>query len=569
MKITIFKNITETKNPYYISIDSIVQRIKDGNSRSLVNKIRGQWTKDARNDFKRQLPSICFSGIFEKRANNSIKEHTGLVCLDFDHLEDVEKFKEQMKEDAYTMIAFVSPSGDGVKVIVKIPANIETHEASCRALAKYHTEHNLDDFKDVARVCFESYDKNIYYNPESSIFNELIHEEIKKVERKSVNNDTSDVFNKLKTWIEKGVEYTDGNKHSFIVKFAGALNRFGVNQYEAENLLINEYQYKASYVKHEDFSSIVNKVYASYQHQNSISYFENTGIAYEKHTRKEIAKDFINEYVPEKLDENDLKKELAEAFNDPDINIDEPPAIVSIRNINSMKYAPIMTAGNISVIKGRAKSKKTYFLSLVCSSMVSNAENHKNIIPSLQKDQKQVLLFDTEQSKFHSSRLAKRIIKMSKCDAEHFGSFSLRGKDGSKIIKLIDYACNFYKHVGAIIIDQIADTVTSMNEEKEAVNVVRFLERISDEKNIHVCVVVHENKANNYAQGWLGTQLMKKAETVIEVQKNDMFPNVSKVIPNLSRDIEFEEFSFKINDFGYPEIIESTEHDELYNDNEI
>ena len=114
---------------------------------------------------KKQLPSICFSGIFEKRANNAIKEHSGLVCLDFDHIEDIQKFKDRFKNDKHVMMAFVSPSGDGLKVVIKIPANINSHADSCRALKQYFHDDKLDDFKDVARVCYESYDSDIYYNP--------------------------------------------------------------------------------------------------------------------------------------------------------------------------------------------------------------------------------------------------------------------------------------------------------------------------------------------------------------------------------------------------------------------
>jgi hypothetical protein len=305
-------------------------------------------------------------------------------------------------------------------------------------------------------------------------------------------------------------------------------------------------------------------VYSTYSGQTNTAFFESTGVAYEKTTRKEISPDFVKEYIQEIVDNEDLKKELAEAFNDPDIDVEKPPTTLAIRNRTNLKYAPIMTSGNISTIKGRAKSKKTYFLSIVAASLVNNTEIFQDIIPSLPDGKRQVLFFDTEQSKFHSSRLAKRISKMANCDTSHFGSFSLRGKDGKRIIQLISYACELYQNVGTIIIDQIADTVTSLNEEKEAVQVVRFLENLTAEKDIHVIVVVHENKQNNFAQGWLGTQLMKKSETVIEVKKNDMFPNVSKVIPAFTRDIEFDEISFRINDFGYPEVLDSNEHEQVF-----
>jgi len=254
-----------------------------------------------------------------------------------------------------------------------------------------------------------------------------------------------------------------------------------------------------------------------------------------------------------KSNESEIKQELLKCFNDPDVDIEQPPSIISIRTENSV--APIMTLGNISVIKGAAKSKKSFLLSIIASTAVSGNEIHHNIIPEIKKGKEQIILFDTEQSKFHSARLSKKIRKMAYSDTSHFGSFSFRGKSSKEIITLITYACNLYKNLGIIFIDQVADLMKSVNDEAEAIEVVRFLEKLSDEKQIHICCVVHVNKLNNFAQGWLGTQLMKKAETIIDVQKDPEFLNQSKVSSDLTRDIGFNDFLFAINEYGYPEII--------------
>jgi hypothetical protein len=248
----------------------------------------------------------------------------------------------------------------------------------------------------------------------------------------------------------------------------------------------------------------------------------------------------------------DLKAELLKYYNDPDINIEKPPMVIGIRTQNNI--APIMTLGNLSVLKGAAKSKKTYLMSMFAASAIANSELFRDIITDIPKNKRQVVIFDTEQSKFHSARLSNRIIKMSYSNAEHFGSFNFRGLEAEKIIQLINYACDLYSQLGVLFIDQVADLMKSVNEEKEAIQVVRFLEHLSDKKQIHICVVIHQNKLNNFAQGWLGTQLMKKAETIIEVEKDHEFANMSTVKANLTRDIGFEDFKFLINDNGYPEV---------------
>jgi len=559
MKVTIFKNITETQNPYYISIPEIIKRIKEGNSKDLVKKIRNSFTKEDRTIFKKQLPSICFSGEFEKRSNNGIKNHSGLVCLDFDHVGDVEKFKNHIKEDAHTMIAFISPSGDGIKAIIKIPANVKTHAASCRALKDYFKTEKLDDFKDVARVCFESYDPNIYYNSESSIFKDLINEEIKEIKTVEHAN-TSETFEKLKIWIEKFEYYNDGNKHKFLVKFAGALNRYGITEPETVNLLCSNYQYSATFVKTEHIEKIVQKVYSNYKHQFNISVFEKSGISIERKTGSRTNDNFFKEYEETENKKETLNKLLNECYIDFDEEISEPPTILSIRDIANQQHYRILTLGNISTIKGAWKSKKSFLTSMIASSLTANTEIFTNLVPTMLDSKRQVILFDTEQSRYDSQKMAIRIKKMSRTNAENFGSFSFRGLNGAQIVELIDFAVNEkFKEVGIIFIDQIADAVNSLNNEEEAVKVVRFLELISKEKDLHICNIVHVNKHDGYAQGWLGTQLMKKSETVIDIEKDAEYDNISHIKPSYTRGAMFPKFSIKINKYGYPEMLDDND----------
>jgi hypothetical protein len=85
--VTIFKNIKETDAPFHREVEHILERIKNGTSKDLVKRIRTEQKKSERNELKKLLPAICFSGIFTKRNDNSIQQHSGLICLDFDGYE--------------------------------------------------------------------------------------------------------------------------------------------------------------------------------------------------------------------------------------------------------------------------------------------------------------------------------------------------------------------------------------------------------------------------------------------------------------------------------------------------
>jgi hypothetical protein len=64
---------------------------------------------------------------------------------------------------------------------------------------------------------------------------------------------------------------------------------------------------------------------------------------------------------------------------------------------------------------------------------------------------------------------------------------------------------------------------------------------------------------NEFASGWLGSQIMKKAETVIKITKDTKNSNISFVEPDLMRGEDFEPFEFRINENGMPEIMNGEE----------
>lgn len=316
-QITIFKNITVTTEPFYPTVSVIVDRIKRGKSKALIKKIRTIPEKKERDIYKKQLPSICFSGIFDKRANESVKTHTGLVAIDFDHLDNVKEFKRALSKDKYTFIVFVSPSGDGLKLIVKIPANIQTHKLSCKALKEYYKTEKLDNFEDIARVCYESYDPEIFVNSKSLVFHEKAKEEIKKEVVKGIETNIDIIFENLVTGVEKKDHYSDGNKHNFIVKIAGACNYFGIPEYLAAQKIIYKYQSTASYVKSKDFEDIVSRVYRSYSHDHNTAHFEKTGIAYNTKTKVKLSETFFNEidvFSKDIIKLESVKKSMLEGF---------------------------------------------------------------------------------------------------------------------------------------------------------------------------------------------------------------------------------------------------------------
>lgn len=287
--ITIFPDAKSPNKPYHRTVNVIVDRIRSCKNKELIDKIRSCTDKNEKINLKTKLPSICFSGKFSRRANDGLIEHSGLVAIDFDHLGDrLSEFRNRIIQDKYTYIAFVSPSGDGLKIVVRIPPNVSTHKMSCDALTDYYKDQSLDEFKDVARVCFESADPDIYFNPEADVFTTLKEEQIIKrsIETYDIVTDFDSIIDNLIRWTDnKGEYYQDGNKHNYIVKLAAACNRFGVPEYVTTQKLIYRFATKASPVDPKDFEQIVKRVYKNYGHLACTAHFDKKGTAIETTTK--------------------------------------------------------------------------------------------------------------------------------------------------------------------------------------------------------------------------------------------------------------------------------------------
>ena len=138
MNVTIFKSVFDKENPHVITLQTALSRIQDGKSCTTIEEVR-----KGDKDKKKGLPVVCFSGEFSSRADDALFEHSGFIVLDFDHV-DVDQTKRSLATDDFIHSCWTSPSGNGVKALVKI-TNPERHRDHFRALVKYfEKQHGLE-----------------------------------------------------------------------------------------------------------------------------------------------------------------------------------------------------------------------------------------------------------------------------------------------------------------------------------------------------------------------------------------------------------------------------------------
>ena len=310
--VTIFKNIKETETPFHKDVKYILQRIKEGKSSELCKKISSEKNKTIRNDLKKQLPAICFSGKFTKRSDSSLAEHSGLICLDFDGYKkkkDLLEDKQRFEKNKFVYSVFVSPSGFCLKILVRIPQEPENHTRYFNSLKKEFDSPYFDTTsKNVSRVCYESYDPLLFLNENSSVWEKIEEEEY---EEKSTFKDVSllkitdenKIVEILIKWWTSNHPMVEGQRNHNVYVLAMAFNDFGINKTLA-SFVCNQYATK-------DFNSseIERTINSAYKNTQNFAtkFYDDT--------------ETINE-IKQRLKRGDSKKDIRRDLQSTDLDID-------------------------------------------------------------------------------------------------------------------------------------------------------------------------------------------------------------------------------------------------------
>ena len=259
--------------------------------------------------------------------------------------------------------------------------------------------------------------------------------------------------------------------------------------------------------------------------------------------------------------------ELTEAaildyLNESEIDFSEElaPPPVCLEVVQGSTSAIIGTRGNFSLVIGKAKSRKTFFITIALAAAINSDPVLGIFRGSLPADKSNVLYFDTEQGKYHVQKAARRVLRLSgNHTPDNFRAYGLRKYNPQERLQIIDTAINNVQGVGLVVIDGVRDLVSSINDEELATMLASKLLKWTEEKELHIVCVLHQNKGDNNARGHLGTELQNKAETVLSITKDKESGDMSIVEAEYCREREFEPFAFEIDDQGLPMLVDHLE----------
>lgn len=230
--------------------------------------IRSLNSKEKQNQVKsNELKYVTFGGTFSVRKDSGLLEDSGLICIDIDEIENPALLKKLIIEKcAFLLLAFISPRGNGLKLIFARDLAFSFKE-NYQAFSKYLVEHfeisreSIDQScASISKACFLCHDPEVYLNP---IFNHPIEgkeipflhietpEETEREDEHKVEVNTFELTQFLfkpvtlnfekrnsienfialcRLCIKSNGDFVEGNRHNWVLKLAALCNSFGMDK---------------------------------------------------------------------------------------------------------------------------------------------------------------------------------------------------------------------------------------------------------------------------------------------------------------------------------------------------
>ncbi len=267
-------NITPSK---ILDLDQIFSEISSTRYKQVTDELRAiKDTKKAKTFKSSNFDYVTFSGVFSQRGDNFLVKPSNYFTIDVDNVgENLKDLRQAIIDDQELcpQMVFISPSGNGLKVIVKIDSNLIQYQAKGRkmenvwdAVNSYFSFHYADfitpteknEFidgsgKDISRPCFLCHDPNVHFSPNDtgiidydfihkypSIIIKSVNKPSKRVTTKEITVNPSTTLSDLAKRHLKEID----NHHPDILKFVGAACTTGqpiedVKEYLTKNVNIS------------------------------------------------------------------------------------------------------------------------------------------------------------------------------------------------------------------------------------------------------------------------------------------------------------------------------------------
>src|ERR1051326_7013928 len=172
-RVAMFRNAFDKGRPRSVEVGKILDAIRCGKYASQIQGLRQTLGRDrkAYDEQKPNLAAFCVSGTAASRTH--LAQHSGLLKVDLDKTgERLDEMRQRLKSDKHVAFGFVSPGGEGLKlgVVIDGSRHLESfHVVEAYFLDRYNVPIDKK-CKDTLRLCFVSYDPELWVNPDAEPF---------------------------------------------------------------------------------------------------------------------------------------------------------------------------------------------------------------------------------------------------------------------------------------------------------------------------------------------------------------------------------------------------------------
>jgi hypothetical protein len=542
-----------------ITPEQAIEEIRSGQHKAAIQSIRDDLDLDcheAADAAKRKLPAILWNGQFSKRSTAGCTGRSGLIVADLDGLDDPAAVREALRPDDYVFAAFISPSGRGLKVVFN--CNTGASHADNFAAMEHHlrTKYALatdPSGKDVSRLCFVSHDPELHHNPFAAplpAFAATVEAPAIPDRPAPAKPTTADIkpgedFNRrgaaqipdlLRSagWSQVG----DGENWTRPGKTGGISATWNHNGCEALKVFTsNAAPFEAgkaygpfqilSLLRHGgDFRAAAVDLkglgYGSQRREISDAW-EPPGADGPDEIPPEGGSDVVSPPKKETEDERTLRLLDERVFN-PDLMLEPPTPVFMLAGV------VISTPGNLTAITAQAKVGKSALVSALIASAITDPEKGRDCLTAqgLNRNGYALLYFDTEQSPYDFQQTVRRTHWRADVDIYDkpdwlipFGLAGLPIKIMREGLRLkLQQAKEAFGGVYAVILDGVADYVLDVNDPAECNEFVAQLHGWAIAYHCAILCVIHKNPGSEKVRGHLGSQIERKAETNLNLEKD-------------------------------------------------
>lgn len=260
---SLFVNVKASKRSIDVSIERLIELVKCPtgqvfNSHWLDLKSNTEQARaalqnnDAKkySDIKMKMPAITPHAYYPcERKDESFHTISGIIMLDFDHLENPEEILDKAKQLSCVIMTCKSLSGKGIHLLIKYTPIEEQYFTPCyQAIMEYVRiclGENADKAcKNISRMMILNHDPDVYYNPNAIPLDMsgMIWLDNNSITYNIITD--MDSREQLSAYLDaamNNLNWTVGNRHNTLVSLAGSLNRAGFSETDVVNECCKRY----------------------------------------------------------------------------------------------------------------------------------------------------------------------------------------------------------------------------------------------------------------------------------------------------------------------------------------